>query len=152
MLHTSVTEARNGEVQSQNYWHLAHCLDSMRQDALCEVDDVRLLPPPPPPPLPPPLQHHLILIVRTKTPRHLKVPPHGSTGNGLVRQCRDFEQFEAWARERTACYAFPTSEDFGEPLETHFRSCPEGSEYAPAVRRFFGPSEEGMSRKEGVGH
>ena len=59
-----------------------------------------------------------------------------------MRQCRDFEQFEAWARERTACYAFPTSEDFGEPLETHFGFCPEGSDYAAGVRRFFGEGGE----------
>ena len=55
-----------------------------------------------------------------------------------MRQCRDFSQFEAWAKERTACYAFPTSEDFEAPLETHFRACPEGSQYVEAVRGFFG--------------
>ena len=72
-----------------------------------------------------------------KTPRHLTPPPHGSTGNGLVRQCRDFELFEAWAKERTACYTFPTEEEFNDPLETRFRDCPDNSEYLPTMRKYF---------------
>ncbi|KAL9637290.1 MAG: hypothetical protein Q9204_001938 [Flavoplaca sp. TL-2023a] len=109
MLQIAIREARHHHRQSQNYWHLAHCLDSLRQDAMCTADD---------------------------TPRALKAPPHGSTGDGLVRDCRDFEQLEVWAETRTACYTFPTDDQFQDPLETRFQQCPDGSEYLPAIKKY----------------
>lgn len=136
MLNIAIQEARHHQRQSQNYWHLAHCLDSLRQDAMCTADDVRTVP-----------NEVYFTLNHSKTPRPLKAPPYGSTGDGLVRHCRDFQQLEIWAETRTACYTFPTDDQFQDPLETRFQQCPEGSEYLPAIKKYLKSAKDLDNRK-----
>ena len=42
MLDKSITESHEGVKQSETYLRLAHCLDALRQETICNADDVRL--------------------------------------------------------------------------------------------------------------
>lgn len=41
-LYKSVSQSFQGRNQTENSWHLMHCLDALRQDTLCNSDDVIL--------------------------------------------------------------------------------------------------------------
>lgn len=41
-LYKYVSESFHGRNQTENSWHLMHCLNSLRQDTLCNADDVSL--------------------------------------------------------------------------------------------------------------
>lgn len=62
--------------QSEYFGHIMHCLDSLRQDVICQADD---------------------------TPRFTGQVPSRS-GIGQRRQCRDWQKLEAWAKDHTACH------------------------------------------------
>ena len=64
------------ETQSEPFGHIMHCLDSLRQDILCQADD---------------------------TPRFTGTIPSRS-GVGQNRVCRDWDKLAAWAKRHTACH------------------------------------------------
>ncbi|PLB51571.1 hypothetical protein P170DRAFT_506552 [Aspergillus steynii IBT 23096] len=77
--------------------HILHCLDQLRQDVLCNADD---------------------------TPRYAGFQSPPGTGAGQVRLCRDWEQLERWAVERSAC--FRHEDETPGRLVDRFKFCPGG--------------------------
>lgn len=106
-----VLEFDRGLPRSEPTKHLLHCLDALRQDVICYADD---------------------------TPRYTGLQPPGRSGTGQVRQCKDWNQLEAWAQQHTACWRYinPHNHSF-DTLERH-KFCPDGSPYLEKVRQVFG--------------
>ena len=101
----------NGEKQSRHFGHVLHCMDSLRQDILCNADD---------------------------TPRYTTITKVPESGIGQTRQCRDWGSLERWARQYNACYRYINQTAVGFPNVQRFRFCPQGSPYAEEVDRVFG--------------
>lgn len=95
-------EYRHGEEQSRKWGHIAHCLDALRRQVLCDADD---------------------------TPRATERRPEAISGLGQYRQCRDWSQLEAWAKEHTACYKRPDRPIPGMKNIEKYKYCPDGSGY-----------------------
>ena len=116
-LHRWVTIAQHNGTQLDAYPHLVHCLDHLLQGVRCAADDTPLY-----------------------TASH---SPDSPTGEGQLRACRSWEALDAWARERTACFAYvnETQGVGGEQL-LRFRYCPRGSPYLDAMRATFGYTDD----------
>ncbi|CAD6578628.1 MAG: hypothetical protein ASARMPRED_008786 [Alectoria sarmentosa] len=86
MFRVSIMEGLRGQPQSQSQdaLHILHCLDGLRQDIICEADD---------------------------TPLYMKAEPDKTTGDNQMRECRDFNALERWAKERTACFGYEHRKD-----------------------------------------
>lgn len=88
--------------QSLHFAHLNHCLDSLRQEIICNADD---------------------------TPRYSGLGQDG-TGNNQHRMCKDWRKLEDWANAHSACYDHSRGVVTLEqklPLE-RFKNCPDASE------------------------
>ena len=107
----SYNRFRDGLPQNLDVSHILHCFDSLRQDIICNADDV---------------------------PRYSGFQPSGSTGRGQKHQCRDWNQLEEWANANTACWRYiqDSSPDFH--LIEQYKFCPPGSPYAAKVAEVFG--------------
>jgi len=117
-IYISLMEYRKGLPQSLPPRHIFHCLDSLREQVMCDADD---------------------------TPRftHSKNEESGHiTGMHQKRQCRDWSKLENWARQYNSCYRYgdPTW-DKGNQFR-RFMFCKEDSPYLPAVREFFGKPDD----------
>ncbi|MCJ1390964.1 hypothetical protein MMC18_003825 [Xylographa bjoerkii] len=111
MLYISITEAHRGHDQSLRYLHLVHCLDRFRQEIVCHAHDT------------------LLYIHKKDSNKNVKVI------NIQSHQCRDWNELETWARERTACY---TDHHFEHPHKwDNYKNCPPDSTYLPKVREQF---------------
>ena len=76
ILAMKLQELRDGKPQSEPFEHALHCLDSLRQEVLCNADD---------------------------TPRWSGY--HDKTsGVGQYRLCKDWGRLEAFAKENYACH------------------------------------------------
>lgn len=95
--------------------HIAHCLDSLRQDILCWADDTP--------------QHYVALN---------GTGHKGTTGQGQTRMCRDWTKMEAWGQQHNACYAFINETEGVSAEVERYKYCPEGSVFGANMRRFFG--------------
>lgn len=94
-------------------WHGFHCLDSLRQDTICYADD---------------------------TPRYTGEGQNNETsGFHQTRQCRDWNQLEQWAKDRSSCYRF-LGNDVDDPVDRH-KFCPEDSPYNDVIQTVYGPNE-----------
>lgn len=83
--------------------HISHCLDTIRQDLICDADD---------------------------TPRWTGYGDMIS-GVGQVRQCKDWNTLNAWAKEHTACYKhIPLAESDVDRLKP-YTFCPPQSPQSP---------------------
>ena len=100
-----------GVPQSRPWGHVIHCVDTLRQDIICNADD---------------------------TPRYSTESRVPETGVGQVRMCRSWDKLEQWARQYNACYKFvnQTARDF--PIVQRFVYCPKGSPYKKEVEKVFG--------------
>lgn len=89
--------------------HILHCLDSLRQDVMCIVDDT---------PMPAERLHH--------------------AENGQVRRCRNWEKMKIWAThpDQHACYRFDDYRMATNTLEL-FAFCPENSPYRSIANSYF---------------
>lgn len=91
--------------------HLAHCLDSLRQDLMCYADDT---------PMP-----------TINKPDHI--------GDQQIRQCRGTDRVAKWSTEleRNACYHRIT--DYVKPYHKleRYAFCPKESKYYPVVQAYF---------------
>ncbi|KAI9650468.1 hypothetical protein NHQ30_000484 [Ciborinia camelliae] len=92
--------------------HVWHCLDSLRQDLMCRVDDT---------PMPiPPGQGNVV-------------------GNTQMMMCRDLNKLREWSQEgeRNACYREVNDyRPVAHSLERH-AFCPEDSEDYPVMKAYF---------------
>ena len=79
--------------------HNLHCIESLRQDALCNADD---------------------------TPRYSGYSKHPIAGVMQTRMCRNWDMLESWAREHTACYRDVGRDVEGFPQIEKYKFCPEG--------------------------
>lgn len=112
IIYISLSEFRDGEIQSRAWHHIAHCLDALRRQILCDADD---------------------------TPRATERRVEVVSGLGQHRMCRDWGELERWARSHTACYKRPAKPDDEIGLK-RFMHCPEGSGYI--VNESYVPEEE----------
>ncbi|MCJ1312465.1 hypothetical protein MMC25_006139 [Agyrium rufum] len=53
------------------------------------------------------------------------------------RQCRDWSELEAWARQHTACYKFINETSSTLPLLDRYQFCPADSPYWGEVRKWY---------------
>lgn len=98
-----------------SYHHIEHCLDLLRQDIICDAND---------------------LMDFTQD--------HGEqflTGENQPRKCRDWEKLSNWVQERTACYKTVNitraGEDHGVAHQLdRYTYCPPGSPYEPLIKAF----------------
>ena len=67
---------RNESLDEHGLEHALHCLESLRQDVVCNADDL---------------------------PRYGGFAT-GESGNGQLRMCRDFGALKEWVKGHTACH------------------------------------------------
>jgi hypothetical protein len=84
----------------QTMGHIAHCIDLMRSDILCQADDT-LLP--------------------FEVPQRAEVPPK--------RMCRDWTQLEEFALQNSACFQRTAPEDPQFDTLLDYMNCPPSSPY-----------------------
>ncbi|APA08408.1 predicted protein [Sclerotinia sclerotiorum 1980 UF-70] len=112
-VYISLMEFWQERPQSRRWEHVIHCVDQLRQEALCNADD---------------------------TPRYSTSDNIPVSGMGQVRMCRSWEKLEQWAKQYNSCYRYVNQtasyKDF--PQIERFIWCPEGSPYAAAVEEVFG--------------
>ncbi|KAJ5972732.1 uncharacterized protein N7479_002650 [Penicillium vulpinum] len=97
----SLFEFQSNRTQSRPWHHIAHCLDALRRQILCDADD---------------------------TPRATERRVEVVSGVGQHRVCRDWGELESWAKAHTACYKRPENPGDEVGLK-RFMHCPEGSGY-----------------------
>ncbi|KAJ5504750.1 hypothetical protein N7463_007624 [Penicillium fimorum] len=112
IIYISLFEFRTGQEQSRTWHHIAHCLDALRRQMLCDADD---------------------------TPRATDRRAEVVSGVGQHRVCRDWGALENWAKAHTACYKRPEKPEDEVGLK-RFMHCPEGSGYV--VDEGYMPTEE----------
>ncbi|OQE43416.1 hypothetical protein PENCOP_c003G08181 [Penicillium coprophilum] len=112
IIYNSLFEFRTGQAQSRTWHHIAHCLDALRRQMLCDADD---------------------------TPRATERRAEVVSGIGQHRVCRDWGELEKWAKAHTACYKRPENPEDEVGLK-RFMHCPEGSGYV--VDEGYIPMEE----------
>ncbi|GAW15642.1 hypothetical protein ANO14919_050610 [Xylariales sp. No.14919] len=115
-IYISLNEFKSGKPQSRRWGHVLHCVDQLRQEAICNADD---------------------------TPRYSTEDEVPVTGMNQMRMCRSWDKLEAWSRQHTACYRYinvtkPLSEF---PQVERFVWCPKGSPYIKEVEKVFGHIE-----------
>jgi len=113
-VHIALMEFAHGEPQSRRFHHVLHCMESLRQDILCNADD---------------------------TPRYTTADAVPESGVGQLRQCRDWGKLESWAREYNACYRFINQTATGFPNVLRYTFCPPGSADTVEVKRVMGGIE-----------
>jgi len=116
-LYTTVLEDHRGiQPRTQDYEHLVHCLDYLRQDVICVADDTLL--------------YH--------DPAAGRQP-----GEGVKRQCKDFSKLEEWAfdSERNAC-ATTTPKKNDVSKYRLWNHCPPDSPFFPKMREHYGYDDD----------
>ncbi|KAI8944047.1 hypothetical protein F4801DRAFT_573012 [Xylaria longipes] len=115
-VYISLSEFKAGKPQSRRWGHVIHCVDHLRQEAICNADD---------------------------TPRFSTESDIPVTGLNQVRKCRSWEKLEVWARQYPACYRYiNATKSLSEfPQVERFVWCPKGSPYIKEVEKVFGHIE-----------
>ena len=109
-IHRAIREYELGAKQSLPLGHITHCIDSLRDDVMCQADD---------------------------TPRYTTTSHSPESAVDQMRLCRDWSKLEAWARQRTSCYRYISHKADHIDQFKRFKFCPRDSEYWPAVRAHF---------------
>ena len=93
--------------------HVLHCIDSLRQNVLCNAED---------------------------TPLWSDDSPNPTSGVGQARQSRNWDDLEKWARKCNACFKYGnhTLSDAKVPEVERYVYCPKGSPYRKKVEEVFG--------------
>lgn len=95
--------------------HHIHCLDALRENAICSADDT--------------------LRPAGKGQATPQIP-----GLQPLKQCRDWKQLEKWAIQNSACFKrYPDHDPNHRTLE-EWRNCPDGSPFTSTVDEFFSSS------------
>ncbi|KAI1303856.1 hypothetical protein F5Y03DRAFT_407166 [Xylaria venustula] len=115
-IYISLTEFKTGKPQSRRWGHILHCVDQLRQEAICNADD---------------------------TPRFSTEDEIPVTGLDQIRMCRSWDKLEEWARQYTACYRYinQTASYSEVPQVERFVWCPKDSPYQKEVEKVFGHIE-----------
>ncbi|KUJ19151.1 uncharacterized protein LY89DRAFT_667145 [Mollisia scopiformis] len=114
-IYRALREFEQGIPQTTPMHHHIHCLDALRENAICSADDT----------LRPAGSGQATPLVPEKQPR---------------KQCRDWNQLERWAVENSACFKrYPDDDPKHRTLE-EWRNCPENSQFMPLVNKFFNGS------------
>jgi len=116
-IYVSLMEYRKNLPQSLPTRHIAHCLDSLRDQILCDADD---------------------------TPRFTRYRTDDGhlTGQEQTRQCRDWSKLESFAKQNNACYRYGDPTWDKKSQYERFMFCPTDSPYLPVVREFFGKDND----------
>jgi hypothetical protein len=69
-------EYRTGLLQSRDYHHIMHFLDTIHRDIVCNADDILL------------------------------VSGEMGTGTVQFRQCRSWDKLQTWSKQYNACFRF----------------------------------------------
>ena len=110
MLRHSTLEAFDGNNQTLAREHVAHCLNTLREEVMCNADD---------------------------TPRYTgrvneqASAEHATSGIGQTKMCRDFNQLEQWAVEHSACYKPIDVYNDSFPRIERYKFCPNGEKLWP---------------------
>ncbi|CDM37565.1 hypothetical protein DTO013E5_7647 [Penicillium roqueforti] len=112
IIYISLFEFREGQTQTRTWHHIAHCLDALRRQIICDADD---------------------------TPRATERRVEVVSGVGQNRVCRNWGELENWAKAHTSCYRRPEKPEDETGLK-RFMHCPEGSGYV--VDEGYVPEEE----------
>ncbi|KAI1346048.1 hypothetical protein F5Y01DRAFT_322160 [Xylaria sp. FL0043] len=115
-IYIALNEFKAGKPQSRRWGHVLHCVDQLRQEAICNADD---------------------------TPRFSTADEIPVTGLNQMRMCRSWDKLEAWAQQHTACYRYinQTKSNREFPQVERFVWCPKGSPYIKEVEKVFGHIE-----------
>ena len=100
----------HGRKMSRDWAHVLHCVDALRQDAICNADD---------------------------TPRATTADQTPETGRGQYLHCRNFGDLTAWARQYNSCWKAVNQTDRIDEIY-RFTYCPEGSPYNAKIVEEFG--------------
>ncbi|CCD52292.1 hypothetical protein BofuT4_P080870.1 [Botrytis cinerea T4] len=109
-VYISLMEYRKDIPQTRSHHHIIHCLDALRRDVICNADDI---------------------------PRFTTPDPVPETGHGQLRQCRNWDKLNDWAKEHNACYRYIHEQSGNFPEIERFVWCPEGSPYRKEVDKYF---------------
>ena len=101
LIRKAVLEAADGKPPPTGYVleHNLHCIESLRQDALCNADD---------------------------TPRYSGFSEKKVSGVMQTRMCKSWDKLENWARDHTACYRDVGRDVEGYPEIEKYKFCPKG--------------------------
>jgi len=112
-VYISLMEFWQGKPQTRRWEHVIHCVDQLRQEALCNADD---------------------------TPRYSTSDDTPVSGMGQIRMCRSWDKLEEWAKKYNSCYRYvnQTASYKEFPQILRFIWCPEGSPYRAQVEQIFG--------------
>ncbi|GAW17258.1 hypothetical protein ANO14919_067130 [Xylariales sp. No.14919] len=103
IIYISMSESRRGVPQTRSWHHVSHCLDALRRQIICDADD---------------------------TPRATDRRVEVVSGLLQHRQCRSWDQLEAFAKQHTACYKRPENPDEKKASKLdRFKHCPPDSGY-----------------------
>lgn len=115
-IYRALREFEQGLPQTTPMHHHIHCLDALRENAICSADDT-LRP----------------AGTGMATPLNPARPPR--------KACRDWDQLEKWALQNSACFRrFPDDDPKHDTLE-EWKWCPDQSSYLPAIELFFGSTQ-----------
>ncbi|KAL1984942.1 hypothetical protein VTN96DRAFT_8498 [Rasamsonia emersonii] len=106
-----IVTTERGTHKIDNINHILHCLDILRQDVLCEADDL---------------------------PLYTTLGPSKDTGVDEVHYCRDWNKLEEWAIANSACFGYVNETHDESGGIKYYKYCPKGSPFAPAMRKYFG--------------
>lgn len=94
-----------------DWHHILHCLDTLRQNILCEADD---------------------------TPLYNTGKEGKQAGPEEVRHCRSWEKMEEWAIQNSGCFGYVNETGDESGGLKYYKYCPKDSPFLPAVRKYFG--------------
>ena len=110
IVHQTLTELYDGVPNSYPMGHAFHCIDVLRQDAVCLADD---------------------------TPLFTSLEHPGSPGRNQGRLCRDWSKLEKFAWDHTSCWRDISPTKHIETNLLRYRYCPAGSQYNEKILEEF---------------
>ncbi|MCJ1357969.1 MAG: hypothetical protein MMC33_007966 [Icmadophila ericetorum] len=110
IVHQTLTELYDGVPNSYPMGHAFHCIDVLRQDAVCLADD---------------------------TPLFTSFEHPGSPGRNQGRLCRDWSKLEKFAWDHTSCWRDISPTKHIETNLLRYRYCPAGSQYNEKILEEF---------------
>jgi hypothetical protein len=120
-IRTALIEYRSNTSQSSPWPHIAHCLLVLRDEAMCNADDI---------------------------PRYTGFQKDHRTGQGQYRMCRDFSELEEWAKKHTACWRhIGEMREPGFRELDRYRFCPEESPYKEKSEKLWLEGSTGWWKK-----
>ena len=112
-VYRALREFERGLPQTTPMHHHIHCLDALRENAICSADDT--------------LRPTGSSGANVQGPRRKP-----------QRKCRDWEQLKRWALQNSACFKPLPDDDPRRGTLEEWTWCPKESPFMPAVEAFFG--------------